>query len=197
LVVIRSDINLHPLHDVGHGPAYFALWLCWPSNIDAFQIALVKPSWQQYDRADNADLSKNALPRHPANMCLMVVRSTSISRHNHAARFLYRAYERTAEPCSHSYAVMRISRRSGILTQQGNRVITKNLALAASITMLVAISGQALAGAVAPKARYWPTATDPSDRQVVRAFNAFDPAMATQTVDPNAHRYHGGPKSNY
>jgi hypothetical protein len=75
--------------------------------------------------------------------------------------------------------------------------MTKNLALAASITMLVAISGPALAGATAPKMRYWPTATDPSDRQVVRAFNAFDPAMATQTVDPNAHRYHGGPKSSY
>jgi hypothetical protein len=75
--------------------------------------------------------------------------------------------------------------------------MTKNLALAASITMLVTISGQALAGAAAPKARYWPTATDPSGRQVVRAFNAFDPAMATQTVDPNAHRYHGGPKLNY
>ena len=75
--------------------------------------------------------------------------------------------------------------------------MTKNLALAASITMLVAISEQTLAGTAAPKARHWPTATDPSDRQVVRAFNAFDPAMATQTVDPNAHRYHGGPKSNY
>ena len=72
----------------------------------------------------------------------------------------------------------------------------KNLALAASIMMLVAISGQAFAAA--PKARYWPIATGPSHRQmVVRAFNAFDPAMATQTVEPNAHRYHGGPKSSY
>jgi hypothetical protein len=100
------------------------------------------------------------------------------------------------KPGSHSYAAMRISRRSGILTQQGNIAMTKNLALAASIMMVVAISGQALAGTAAPKARYWPKATDPSDRQVVRAFNAFDPAMATQTVEPNAHRYHGGPKSN-
>jgi hypothetical protein len=75
--------------------------------------------------------------------------------------------------------------------------MTKNLALAASITMLVAISGQAFAGTAAPKARYWSKATDPSDRQVGHAFNAFDSAMATQTVEPNAHRYYGGPKSNY
>jgi hypothetical protein len=74
--------------------------------------------------------------------------------------------------------------------------MTKNLALAGSIMMLVAISGQAFAGTAAPNAWYWPEATGPSDRQVVHAFNAFDPAMATQTVEPNAHRYHGGPKSN-
>jgi hypothetical protein len=92
---------------------------------------------------------------------------------------------------------LRISRRSGILTQQGNRTMTKNLALAASIMMLVAISGQVFAGTAAPKARYWPKATDPSDRQAVSAFNAYDRAVATETVEPNAHRYYGGPKSNY
>jgi hypothetical protein len=32
-----------------------------------------------------------------------------------------------AESCSHSYAVMRISLRSGILTRQGNRAMTRNL----------------------------------------------------------------------
>jgi hypothetical protein len=40
---------------------------------------------------------------------------------------LYRVYEWTAESRSHSYAVMRISLRSGILTRQGNRVMTRNL----------------------------------------------------------------------
>ena len=74
--------------------------------------------------------------------------------------------------------------------------MTKNLALAASIAMLVAISGQAFAGTAAPNARHRAEATGLSDRQVVHAFNAFDPAMATQTVEPNAHRYHGGPKYN-
>ena len=74
--------------------------------------------------------------------------------------------------------------------------MTKNLALAASIMMLVAISGQAFAGTAAPKARYWPKATAPSDREAVSAFNPYDRAMATQTAEPNAYRYHGGPKSN-
>ena len=44
---------------------------------------------------------------------------------------------------------------------------------------------------------YRPEVTGRSDRQVGHAFNAFDPVVVTQTVEPNAHRYHGGPKSNY
>jgi hypothetical protein len=70
----------------------------------------------------------------------------------------------------------------------------KNLTLAASITMLVAISGLASARAAGP--RDWSAATGQSDQQVRSAFNASYPAMATQTVETNAHRYHGGPKSN-
>ena len=73
---------------------------------------------------------------------------------------------------------------------------TNNLALAASIMMLATISGPAFAGTAAPKAEYWRAATDPSKHQAVRAFNAIDPPMATQTMGPNVHRYHGGPKSN-
>ena len=69
----------------------------------------------------------------------------------------------------------------------------KSFALAASMTMLVAISGQAFAATDTPNARYRPEATGPSDQQVL---NAFDSAMATQTDEPNAHRYCGGPKSN-
>ena len=74
--------------------------------------------------------------------------------------------------------------------------MTKNLALAASIAMLVAISGQAFAGTAAPNARHRAEATGLSDQQAVNTFNAFDPEMATQTVEPNAHPYHGGPKYN-
>jgi hypothetical protein len=71
--------------------------------------------------------------------------------------------------------------------------MTKNLALAASVLMLMAISGQAFADTTTPNARYSREADGPSDRQLVHAFNAFDWATATQS---NAHRYHGGPKSN-
>ena len=74
--------------------------------------------------------------------------------------------------------------------------MTKNLALAASVMMLVAISGQAIAETAAPNARYRSETTGPSDRQAAYAFNAFDSMMATQTDEPNAYRYHGGPKYN-
>jgi hypothetical protein len=73
----------------------------------------------------------------------------------------------------------------------------KNLALTASIIAMVAISGQAFARATGSNARYLPEAANASDQQVVSGYDAFDnPAMATQTVEPDAHRYHGGPKYN-
>jgi hypothetical protein len=74
--------------------------------------------------------------------------------------------------------------------------MTKNLALVASIMTLIAISGQAFADTAPKNAQNSPEATSSSDRQVVDVFNAFDPANATQTTEPNAYRYHGGPKSN-
>jgi hypothetical protein len=61
----------------------------------------------------------------------------------------------------------------------------KNLALAASMVMLMTISGQAFAETAAP-----------SDQQAVYAFNAFDRAAAIGTDATNAYRYHGGPKYN-
>jgi hypothetical protein len=73
---------------------------------------------------------------------------------------------------------------------------TKNIARAASITMLVAISGLASARAAGSYTRDWPVTTGISDQQLRHAFNTSYPAMATQTVETNAHRYHGGPKSN-
>ena len=63
--------------------------------------------------------------------------------------------------------------------------MTINLALAASMVMLMTISGQAFAETAAP-----------SHRQAVYAFNAFDRAAATDTHATNAYRYHGGPKYN-
>ena len=85
--------------------------------------------------------------------------------------------------------------QSGILTQQGKRAMTKKLALAASIMTLIAISGQAFADTATKNERYRLEATVPSDRQV-SAFNTLYSAIATQTTEPNAYRYHGGPKSN-
>jgi hypothetical protein len=62
--------------------------------------------------------------------------------------------------------------------------------------MLVAISGLASAHAAGSYIRDWPVVIGRSDQQVRNAFNASYPAMATQTVDNNKYRYHGGPKSN-
>ena len=75
-------------------------------------------------------------------------------------------------------------------------MMKKNLALAGLMMMLVATSGEAFANTAAPNARYSSEATGLSDQQAVNTFNAFDPEMATQTVEPNAHPYHGGPKYN-
>ena len=74
--------------------------------------------------------------------------------------------------------------------------MTKNLTLAASMMILLAISGQALARSAAPNAHDWSEATGHTSRHMVRAFNTFDPAMAPPTVEPDAYRYHGGPKYN-
>jgi hypothetical protein len=63
--------------------------------------------------------------------------------------------------------------------------MTKNLALAASLVMVMTISGQALAEAAAP-----------SEQQAVYAFNAFDRAAATDTDATSTFHYHGGPKYN-
>jgi hypothetical protein len=62
--------------------------------------------------------------------------------------------------------------------------MTNKLALAASLLMLMTISGQALAE----------TATR-SDQQSVYV-TAFDQAVATDTGAATAYHYHGGPKYN-
>ena len=71
----------------------------------------------------------------------------------------------------------------------------KNLALTASIITLVAISGQAFARSTASNTQYWPDVAASSDQPVVQAYDAFDDP-ATAMVEPDAHRYHGGPKYN-
>jgi hypothetical protein len=92
---------------------------------------------------------------------------------------------------------MRISAASETLIQQGNKTMIKNFALTAAMIAMVAISGQAFARATGSNTRYVPEVVTSSDQQVVSAYDAFDnPAMAAQTVGPDAYRYHGGPKYN-
>jgi len=71
----------------------------------------------------------------------------------------------------------------------------KNFALTASIIAMVAISGQAFARATGSNTRYLPEVATSSDQAV--SAHAFDnPAMAAQMAEPDAYRYHGGPKYN-
>ena len=71
----------------------------------------------------------------------------------------------------------------------------KNFALTASIIAMVAISGQAFARATGSNTRYLPEVATSSD-QVVSAYAFDNPPMAAQMVEPDAYRYHGGPKYN-
>lgn len=73
--------------------------------------------------------------------------------------------------------------------------MTKTLAVAASVVMLMTIAGPAFAETTVRDAQYGIDAITPSGRQAVYAFNAFDRSAATETGVTNAYRYHGRPKS--
>jgi hypothetical protein len=66
--------------------------------------------------------------------------------------------------------------------------MTKTITLAASMMVLVAISGQASAGTATADAWHRAHASNPT------AMRAYDAVPAT--AQPDAHRYHGGPKVN-
>jgi hypothetical protein len=66
----------------------------------------------------------------------------------------------------------------------------KTITLAASMMVLVAISGQASAGTATADA--WHLAHASTNPTAMRAYDAVAPA----TAQPNEHRYHGGPKVN-
>jgi hypothetical protein len=68
----------------------------------------------------------------------------------------------------------------------------KRIILATAIVALAATSGQAFARSGAAMPRQEATA----DQQAYDAINAFNQEMAPQMSDADAHRYHGGPKSN-
>jgi hypothetical protein len=63
--------------------------------------------------------------------------------------------------------------------------MTNKLALAASLVMLMTISGQAFAETAAP-----------SDQQAVYAAAAFNHTAAKDADVATAYHYHGGPKYN-
>ena len=78
----------------------------------------------------------------------------------------------------------------GAMKNLGKRAMIKMISLAASMLVLVAISVQASAGTAAAGARHGAHASaNPT------AMHAYD-AVAPATAEPNAHRYHGGPKVN-
>jgi hypothetical protein len=74
--------------------------------------------------------------------------------------------------------------------------MTKTLALAASLVLLMTISGQAFAATTASDVRHGIDVTDPFGRQTIDISNAVGPTLAAETGVTNAYRYHGGPKSN-
>jgi hypothetical protein len=80
--------------------------------------------------------------------------------------------------------------------EQEIETMTKTLALAASLVMLMTISGQAFAATIASDVRYGIDVTDPFGRQTIDISNAVGPTLAAETGLTNAYRYHGGPKSN-
>jgi hypothetical protein len=74
--------------------------------------------------------------------------------------------------------------------KERKQAMIKTIALAASMMVLALISGQALAGTVASDARHRAHAS--ANPMTMRAYDAVAPTAA----QPNAHRYHGGPKVN-
>jgi hypothetical protein len=73
---------------------------------------------------------------------------------------------------------------------------TKSLVLATSMIALIAISGEAYAGATISDKRYWPSEARLSSQTVVRQpENAFG-AVGAPSIETAGRRYSGGPKSN-
>jgi hypothetical protein len=71
--------------------------------------------------------------------------------------------------------------------------MTNKITLTALIIMLIATSGALAAGT----ARVLPhRSAVPASGQALRSFNSFDSAASPSAAEPNAHRYHGRPKSN-
>ena len=69
----------------------------------------------------------------------------------------------------------------------------RKITVTASIIVLIATLGAADARTAARSDR----SHVPAIGQVARRLISFDSAVSTSAAEPNAHRYHGGPKSSY
>jgi hypothetical protein len=77
-------------------------------------------------------------------------------------------------------------------------MITKRFILATSVTVFVAMSGQAYAGTTISDKRYWPSEVSSADQNAVqRPENAFDSAETLRGTEAPEPSYHGGPKESY
>jgi hypothetical protein len=74
----------------------------------------------------------------------------------------------------------------------------KKIILASAIVVLAATSGQAFARSAVSTERQAAAADQRAyiDQRPYDALDAFDQEMVPQMTDADAHRYHGGPKSN-
>ena len=69
----------------------------------------------------------------------------------------------------------------------------RKITVTASIIVLIAALGAADARTAGRPHR----STIPTSGPVAPRLNSFDFAVSTSAAKPNAHRYHGGPKSSY
>jgi hypothetical protein len=69
----------------------------------------------------------------------------------------------------------------------------RKITVTASIIVLIATLGAADARTAARSHR----STIPTSGNAAHRPNSFDLAVSTSAARPNAHRYHGGPKSSY
>jgi hypothetical protein len=73
----------------------------------------------------------------------------------------------------------------------------KHLVLAASMMVLVAMSGQAYAGTTISDTRYWPSEASSAEQNPVQgAVNAFASAATPRANQAPDWSYQGGPKVN-
>jgi hypothetical protein len=97
---------------------------------------------------------------------------------------LCRAYKQRSKSDSHSYAAIRTCMCLGGL--KGNGPMTSKITLTVAAFAFALSSSMAVAG----------TANAAPSSTTVQAQQAYDWAAPAATDAPNAHRYHGGPKSN-